>query len=98
MDSCAADGIATFSCFGPLFQNLVQSFLAFAGIILFILLLVGGFKYITSGGDPKAVEGAQKTITSALTGLFVVLIAYLILVFIKQITGVDVTKFTPVLQ
>jgi TRAP-type C4-dicarboxylate transport system permease small subunit len=92
------DNIAKISDLGTVFQKVVQSFLAFAGIILFVLLLVGGFKYITSGGDPKAIEGAQKTITSALTGLFVVLIAYLILIFIKEITGVDVTKFSPVLQ
>lgn len=75
------------------FGNLVGAALAFSGILLFILLLVGGFKYITSGGDAKAVEGAQKTLTYAIGGLLVVVLSYLILVFIKQITGVDVTQF-----
>lgn len=85
--------IAQISDLSIIFQNVVTAFLGFAGIVLFILLLTGGFKYITSGGDPKSVEGAQKTITYAIGGLFVILLSYLILVFIKQITGVDVTQF-----
>ncbi len=72
--------------------------MGFAGIALFILLLVGGFKYITSGGDPKALEGAQKTITYAIAGLIVIILSFLILVLISTITGVDVTKFNVVLQ
>lgn len=87
------DKIAQISDLQGIFQNIVQVILALAGIVLFILLLTGGFKYITSGGDPKAVEGAQKTITYALGGLLLILLSYLFLVFIKQITGVDVTTF-----
>lgn len=85
--------IAKISDLQGIFQNIVQMLLALAGIVLFILLLSGGFKYITSGGDPKAVEGAQKTITYALGGLLLIVLSYLFLVFIKQITGVDVTDF-----
>lgn len=85
--------VATIADLGGLFRNVVSYALGFAGIVLFILLLVAGFKYITSGGDPKAVEGARKTLTSAIIGLIVILISYLILVLIRTITGVDVTKF-----
>lgn len=92
------DKIATIEDLGIVFQNLVSSLLGFAGIVLFILLLTGGFKYITSGGDPKAVEGAQKTLTYAIRGLIAVLLSYLILVFIKQITGVGVTEFNVILK
>ena len=75
------------------FGNVIKSALALAGVVLFVLLLVGGIKYITSGGDPKAAEGAQKTITYAIGGLILILLSYLILVLIKTITGVDVTQF-----
>lgn len=87
------NGVATIKDLGDVFSSLVRSFLGFAGIVLFILLVVGGFKYITSGGDPKSVEGAQKTLTYAIGGLIVILLSFLILVLIKEITGVDVTKF-----
>ena len=87
-------GIATISNLSCLFKNVVTYALGFAGIVLFILLLMGGFKYITSGGDPKAVESAQKTLTYAIGGLVLILVSYLILVLITKITGVDVTTFT----
>ncbi|HUC94597.1 MAG TPA: hypothetical protein VMR19_01140 [Candidatus Saccharimonadales bacterium] len=89
--------IATISNLSCLFSNLVTAILGLAGIALFVLLLVGGFKFITSGGDPKALEGAKGTITSAIIGLVVILVSYLILILISNITGVDVTKFNVVL-
>jgi uncharacterized membrane-anchored protein len=79
------------------FTNVVKDALGLTGIVLFVLLIMGGFKFITSGGDPKAVEGARKTLTSAIAGLVIILISFLILVLIKTITGVDVTKFNVVL-
>lgn len=79
------------------FQNVVKSLLGLAGITLFIMLLLGGFKYMTSGGDPKAIEGAQKTITYAIGGLLVILASYLILVLIQTLTGAQITQFNPVL-
>lgn len=77
-----------------IFTNIVQVLLGLAGIVLFVLILMGGLKYITSGGDPKAIEGAQKTITYAVGGLIVILFSYLILVLIANITGVDVNALT----
>lgn len=95
---CVENGIPTIACLGDVFGNLVRSLLGFAGIVLFVVLIIGGFRYITSGGDPKAVEGAQKTLTYAIAGLIVILISFLILVLIKQLTGVDVTQFNVTLQ
>ena len=76
-----------------LFGRAVGAIIALAGIVLFVLLLTGGLKYITSGGDPKATDGAKKTITYAIGGLIVILLSYLILVLIKNITGANVTEF-----
>jgi hypothetical protein len=81
-----------------LFGNAVSGLIALAGIALFIMLLVGGVKYITSGGDPKAAEGAKNTITYAIGGLVLILVSYLILVVIKAITGADVTRFNIIPQ
>lgn len=75
------------------FSNLLGSVVGFAAIVLFILLVSGGVKYVTAGSDPKAAEAAKRTITSSITGLLVIAFAYLILVLIKQFTGADVTEF-----
>lgn len=75
------------------FANVIKIVLGIAGITFFILLLSSGFKFITSGGDPKALEGAKKTLTYAIGGLILIIVSYLILLLIKEITGVDVTIF-----
>ena len=75
------------------FGNLITVIMALVGIILFILLVSGGFRYLTAGGDPKAVEAAQKTLTYAIIGVVVVACAFLILRLIENFTGVPVTFF-----
>ena len=75
------------------FSNVVEVALALAGIVLFIMLISGGFKYITAGGDPKGIEGAKKTLTYAIGGMVLLAMAFLILRFIQEFTGVDVTRF-----
>jgi len=85
--------IAKISDLGEIFNKVVSYILGLAGIVFFVLLVVGGFKYITSGGDPKAAEAAKGTLTSAITGLVIILISYLVLALITKLTGVDVTNF-----
>jgi len=85
---------ATIGDLQAVFSNVVGFALGFGGIILFIMLLMGGFKYITAGGDPKAIEGAKKTITYAIFGIVLLALAFLIIRLIEQITGVPVTQFT----
>lgn len=65
-----------------------------AGIAFFIMLLVGGYKFITSGGDPKAVGSARSTLTYAVVGIILVVAAWLILQLIASLTGADVTTVT----
>ena len=75
------------------FSNLVNTLLGFGAIILFVMLIVGGFRYLTAGGDPKAVEAARGTLSSAITGIVIVVLAFLILQFIQNFTGANVTEF-----
>ena len=76
------------------FANVVSIAVTLAGLAVFLMLIVGGFKYLTSGGDPKATESAQKTMTYAVIGLVVIIAAYLILRFLAVFTGIpDLLKF-----
>ena len=78
---------APLSALEGIFENLVSTLLALGGITLFILLLMGGFKYLTSGGDPKMVEGAKKTLTIAIGGFVMLAGSYIILQIIANFTG-----------
>lgn len=85
---------ATLQGLETVFESVVTSLLALGGIALFLMLLTGGFKYLTSGGDPKAVEGAQKTLTYAIGGLVLLAGSFMILRIIEQFTGANVINFT----
>lgn len=70
-----------------IFENVVKSLLSLGGIVLFVMLLVGGFKYLTAGADPKATQAAQNTLTYAIGGLVLLAGSYIILLLIGTITG-----------
>lgn len=80
-------GPAQLSQLEDVFSKVVTSLLSLGAIVLFLMLLSGGFKYLTSGGDPKAAEGAQKTLTYAIGGLVLLAGAYIILMIVGQVTG-----------
>lgn len=84
--------------FEVVFSNVVNVVLGIGGIVLFIMLLTGGIKFITAGGDPKGIDAAKKTITYAIFGVVFLALAYLILVLIQQITGANVTEFKIISQ
>ena len=86
-------GAATIKGFEKIFSNLITVALEFAGIILFIMFLVAGFKYTTSQGDPKALEGAKGTLTHAIIGLIILILATVFLSIIGVVTGVNTLNF-----
>lgn len=59
-----------------------------SGGIAFLLMVYGFITIATSGGDPKAIQGAKETITSAITGLLISIFA----IFILRLIAVDILK------
>ncbi len=53
-----------------------------AGIAAVIMLIYGGFTYITSGGDSNKIQDAKKIITWSIVGLLVIVLARSIIVFV----------------
>ena len=93
-NECISRGdVATIKGIGCLISNILTVALQLLGLVFFLMLLFGGIKYLISGGDPKAVEAAKGTITSALTGLIIAILAWFILFFIEEFTGAPVTLF-----
>lgn len=90
---CVSDGVATIQGFECLFVNIVRILTPIFGLALFIMLAVGAFQMITSGGDPKQAQKARQTLTYAIFGIVAFVGVWFILILIRTITGVDVTKF-----
>ena len=59
----------------------------FIGILAVVFVIIGGFKYTTSQGEPGKVQQAKNTIMYALIGLVVTLSAFAITRFVLQALG-----------
>ena len=74
-----------------IFTKLTNTLFYAVGIITVIMLVIGGFKYIISGGDGKKISDAKNTILYAIVGLVIVVLAYSIVNFILQaISGLGI--------
>jgi chromate transport protein ChrA len=60
----------------------INFFMAFSAFVAVTILVVSGYMFITSAGDPEKVEKAQKGITASIVGLVIVLLARLIMGFV----------------
>ncbi len=68
--------------------QIIRVALGFLGIIAVVIILMGGFKWMTAGGNDDKVKDAKKLIISGIIGLVIVLSAYAIAQFvITQITS-----------
>ncbi|HKR82323.1 MAG TPA: pilin [Candidatus Saccharimonadales bacterium] len=62
--------------------NVVNILTIIIGAAAVIMIIVGGFKYITSGGDSSKSASARTTIISAIIGLAIVALAQVIVQFV----------------
>lgn len=75
---------------GELAQNIVDIFSYVVGAIAIIMIIYGGFRYITSGGDSNSVGNAKNTLIYAVVGLIIVALAQIIVRFVlNQTSGVS---------
>ncbi len=65
-----------------LFQVVTNVLLFLIGAISVIMLIIGGFRYVLSGGDSTQVTNAKNTILYAVIGIIVALLAYAIVNFV----------------
>lgn len=77
--SCVVGGVPTLQCFEVVFGNLVYMASTLIIFLLFIMIVVGGFQYLTSFGDPGKLKKAQGTLRYAVLGFALFLISFLIL-------------------
>ena len=75
------------------FTNVISVVVGLGFITLLVMLVMAGIQYLTSGGEPKAVQAAHQTVTWAFLGIVFMAIAWLVLQLIKVFTGIDVTSF-----
>ena len=64
------------------FKQVTNTILYIVGIIAVIMLIIGGIRYVTSGGDAKKVTDAKNTVLYAIIGLVIAFLAFAIVNFV----------------
>lgn len=65
-------------------QIIVNTLLFIVGVAAVIMLIIGGMRYVFSGGNPQNTKAAKDTILYAVIGIVVALLAYAIVNFVVQ--------------
>lgn len=60
----------------------INVILGFLGIVAFIIILLGGFKWMTSGGDEDKIGEAKKLMGAGVVGMAIVLAAWAVASFV----------------
>ncbi|SRR3989344_5112306 len=75
---------------GSLLGGFVNLILIVAAVIFFFILVIGGIRWITSGGDKANTETARNQITAALVGLVIVFAAWAIIKLLETFFGIAI--------
>lgn len=71
-----------------LISEIINILSVIVGIAAVVMIIIGGFRYITSGGSPDKVAGAKNTILYGLIGLVIVALAQVVVRFVlNKIAG-----------
>lgn len=95
-----AQGIDPGTGVGVILSNVLTIIFVVAALLVLFFMILGAFNWITSGGDKDKIGGARKMILSALTGLAVLALAFLIVNVVGQILNINVLdlKYIPTLD
>jgi len=75
---------------GDVVSKILPAAITLAGLLTFLYLILGGFKYLTAGGDEKAVTAAKTMLTNAIIGLIIVFAAYWIMWILQTVLGLEI--------
>jgi hypothetical protein len=77
-----ATGLGTDSGLEETIGNIINIVIGFLGIVAVVIVLLGGFKWMTAGGNDEKVAEAKKLLIAGVIGLAIVLSAYAITSFV----------------
>ena len=77
-------GLASQGTLSGLITTILNIVLALSGIIAVIFIIIGGFQYITAGGNSEQAEKGRVALTNAIIGLLIVILAFTI---VKVVTN-----------
>ena len=71
-------GLPEDSNVNELLLRIINILLAIAGLVAVLFLIIGGFRYITAGGNEETAEAGKKTIINAIIGVVILILSFVI--------------------
>jgi len=71
--------------FVQIIGKIIKQLLAFVGVILLVIIIWAGFRWMTAGGDSGQVDEAKDMIKNATIGLAIILVSYSLSLFVFDI-------------
>jgi hypothetical protein len=84
-DTSGTDSLKTIA------TKIINVFSVIVGIVAVVMIIYGGFRYITSGGDSGRVGNAKNTLIYAIVGLIIVALSQFLVHFVLTTTSTSVT-------
>lgn len=67
--------------------NILNWLLGIMALVAVVMIIIGGFTWLTAGGNEEKVDKAKKIISAAVIGLIIVLLAWAIVIFVARTTA-----------
>ncbi len=77
-------GIASEKTLSGLISTILKILLTLAGVIAVVFIIIGGFRYMTAGGNAEQAEKGRQSLINAIIGLVVIILAYTIVTVITN--------------
>lgn len=74
-------------------KNILKVVTSLLGVAILAMFVVGAFQYLLSGSNQEAAQKARGTFTYAFGGAATLFLLWLIFLFLKEFTGIDLLKF-----
>jgi len=77
-------GVPNDASISAIIIRIINILLAIAGLVAVIFLIIGGFRYITAGGNEELSESGKKSIQNAIIGIVVIILSFVIVRIISN--------------
>lgn len=72
---------------GSIVSRVLNYVFPLAGLAMLIILILGGFEMLLSGGNPEKIKAGQAKVVSAIVGFVIIFAAYWLMEIVQTILG-----------
>lgn len=81
-----------------IFSGIVTVFTIFGGLAFLFWFVIGALFWATSGGDPEQTNKAKSQMTTAIAGLFILILSTSIIWILGKVTGLDIINLESLIK